>query len=82
LRHDFGASYQTDGQRFTNAKADGLHRFTAASLLLIVSINLKNPVSAMIAMGFASFANDLVMPGSWGACMDVGGSMRARFRER
>jgi MFS transporter, ACS family, glucarate transporter len=47
--------------------------FTAASLLLIVSINLKNPVSAMIAMGFASFANDLVMPGSWGACMDVGG---------
>jgi ACS family glucarate transporter-like MFS transporter len=47
--------------------------FTAASLLLIVSINLKNPVSAMVAMGFASFANDLVMPGSWGACMDVGG---------
>ena len=27
----------------------------------------------MVAMGFASFANDLVMPGSWGACMDVGG---------
>jgi len=24
-------------------------------------------------MGFASFCNDLVMPGSWGACMDVGG---------
>jgi MFS transporter, ACS family, glucarate transporter len=47
--------------------------FTAASLLLILSIHLKNPVSAMIAMGFASFANDLVMPGSWGACMDVGG---------
>jgi ACS family glucarate transporter-like MFS transporter len=46
--------------------------FTAASLLLIVSIHLKNPVSAMVAMGFASFANDLVMPGSWGACMDVG----------
>jgi ACS family glucarate transporter-like MFS transporter len=47
--------------------------FTAASLLLIVSVNLKNPVAAMVAMGFASFANDLVMPGSWGACMDVGG---------
>jgi ACS family glucarate transporter-like MFS transporter len=24
-------------------------------------------------MGLASFANDLVMPGAWGACMDVGG---------
>src|SRR4029077_15783990 len=47
--------------------------FTAASLVLIVSVHLKNPVSAMVAMGFASFANDLVMPGSWGACMDVGG---------
>ena len=27
----------------------------------------------MVAMGMASFSNDLVMPGSWGACMDVGG---------
>ena len=27
----------------------------------------------MIAMGFASFSNDLAMPGAWGACMDVGG---------
>jgi nitrate/nitrite transporter NarK len=24
-------------------------------------------------VGLASFANDLVMPGAWGACMDVGG---------
>jgi nitrate/nitrite transporter NarK len=24
-------------------------------------------------MGLAGFANDLAMPGSWGACMDVGG---------
>lgn len=47
--------------------------FTGASLLLIVSIHLANPVAAMVAMGFASFCNDLVMPGSWGACMDVGG---------
>ncbi len=30
-------------------------------------------MAAMVAMGFASFCNDLVMPGSWGACMDVGG---------
>ena len=47
--------------------------FTGASLLLVVSIHLGNPVAAMLAMGFASFCNDLVMPGSWGACMDVGG---------
>jgi sugar phosphate permease len=47
--------------------------FTGATLLLIISTNLQNPVYAMIAMGFASFSNDLVMPGSWGACMDVGG---------
>ena len=47
--------------------------FTGASGLLILSINLGNPVAAMIAMGMASFSNDLVMPGSWGACMDVGG---------
>ncbi|HKW97475.1 MAG TPA: MFS transporter [Bryobacteraceae bacterium] len=47
--------------------------FTGASLLLVLSIHLANPTAAMVAMGFASFANDLVMPGSWGACMDVGG---------
>jgi MFS transporter, ACS family, glucarate transporter len=47
--------------------------FTGASLLLMLSIHLKNPLATMIAMGFASFCNDLVMPGSWGACMDVGG---------
>jgi sugar phosphate permease len=47
--------------------------FTGASLLLILSIHLANPRAAMVAMGFASFCNDLVMPGSWGSCMDVGG---------
>jgi sugar phosphate permease len=47
--------------------------FTGASALLILSIHLASPVAAMVAMGFASFCNDLVMPGSWGSCMDVGG---------
>jgi nitrate/nitrite transporter NarK len=47
--------------------------FTGASGLLMLSIHLANPVATMIAMGFASFCNDLVMPGSWGSCMDVGG---------
>lgn len=47
--------------------------FTGASLLLVVSTRMPDPVLAMVVMGFASFCNDLVMPGSWGACMDVGG---------
>ena len=47
--------------------------FGAASVLLILSFYLKNPLWAMLAMGFASFANDFVMPVSWGAAMDVGG---------
>lgn len=47
--------------------------FGAASLLLVLSLHLKDPLPAMIAMGFASFANDFVMPVSWAAVMDVGG---------
>ena len=27
----------------------------------------------MLAIGMASFSNDLVMPGAWAACMDIGG---------
>ena len=47
--------------------------FTGASGLLILSTYMQDPLVAMLTMGFASFCNDLVMPGSWGACMDVGG---------
>ncbi len=47
--------------------------FSGATGLLILSTFVKDPVWAMIAMGMASFSNDLVMPGSWAACMDVGG---------
>jgi len=47
--------------------------FAGAGAMIVISINLKDPFWAMIAMGMASFANDLVMPGAWGACMDVGG---------
>ena len=41
--------------------------------MLLLSSRLESAAWAMLAMGFASFANDLVMPGAWGACMDVGG---------
>jgi len=47
--------------------------YTTAGLMLLVSTHLHHPLAAMLAMGVASFSNDLVMPGSWGACMDVGG---------
>jgi len=40
-----------------------------------LSIHIKDPIWAMIALGVASFANDLVMPTSWAACMDVGGKL-------
>ena len=47
--------------------------FTGASGLLVFSTTLHDPLLAMLAMGMASFSNDLVMPGAWGAAMDVGG---------
>lgn len=47
--------------------------FFGAAVLLIVSIQTKDPLTAMIIMGLASFCNDLVMPGAWAACMDIGG---------
>jgi nitrate/nitrite transporter NarK len=40
---------------------------------MMLAIQMRSPLYAMLAMGLASFFNDLVMPGAWGACMDVGG---------
>jgi ACS family glucarate transporter-like MFS transporter len=51
----------------------GATGFVMASSLIVVSTMIENPVLAVVALAFASFSNDLVMPGSWGACMDVGG---------
>jgi sugar phosphate permease len=47
--------------------------FLGAAAFLFASIKIQDPLPAMIALGMASFSNDLVMPGAWGACMDVGG---------
>ncbi|MEK7403528.1 MAG: MFS transporter [Acidobacteriota bacterium] len=44
-----------------------------ACSMLLLHIALRDPFWSMVAMGMASFANDLLMPGAWGACMDVGG---------
>ncbi|MBI3472435.1 MAG: MFS transporter [Candidatus Solibacter usitatus] len=47
--------------------------FSGATGFLVLSTWLQDARLAMFSMGLASFCNDLVMPGSWGACMDVGG---------
>jgi MFS family permease len=48
--------------------------FAGASGFLLLSVNAKDPLLAILAIGMSSFCNDLVMPGSWGAAMDVGGT--------
>src|SRR6185436_17929528 len=47
--------------------------FFGAAGLLLLSPYIADPVPAMIAMGLASFALDLALPGCWSTCMDVGG---------
>ena len=47
--------------------------FLGAALFLALSIQFHDPKWAMLSMGMASFCNDLAMPPSWAACMDIGG---------
>lgn len=47
--------------------------FAGAAILLIVAMHTPDPLTAMVFMGLASFCNDLVMPGAWATCMDIGG---------
>jgi len=47
--------------------------FAGAAGFLILSTTLTDPLYATLAIGMASFSNDLVMPGAWGTCMDIGG---------
>ena len=54
-------------------RAIALLGFTGAAALLVSSCYIRDPLLAMLAMGLASFCNDLTMPGSWTTCMDVGG---------
>ena len=44
-----------------------------ACSLIVLSTFIGDPIFAVVALALASFSNDLVMPGAWGACMDVGG---------
>ena len=47
--------------------------FAGAAGFLVLSTRMPDPLYATLAIGLASFSNDLVMPGAWAACMDVGG---------
>jgi MFS family permease len=51
----------------------GAAGFVAAAALLVTSTFLTNPYLAVAAIALVSFCNDLMMPGAWTACMDVGG---------
>lgn len=44
-----------------------------AAFFMVVAIQMKQPGWALFAMGVSSFCNDLAMPPSWAACMDIGG---------
>jgi len=44
-----------------------------ACAMLVWSTQTNNPMFAMAAMGCSCLGNDIVMPGSWAGCMDVGG---------
>ena len=47
--------------------------FLGAGGFLVLAVQLQSPTSVMLAMGMAGFCNDVVMPPSWAACMDIGG---------
>lgn len=51
----------------------GAGGFLVAAALLVISTKLSNPYMAVAAIALVSFCNDLMMPGAWTACMDVGG---------
>ena len=61
------------GSLATTRRVLALVGFTGAATLLIYSFYIRDPLYAMLAMGLASFCNDVTMPGSWSTCMDVGG---------
>src|SRR4051794_7055629 len=48
--------------------------FSGAAGFLVLSTRLDDPLWAPLAIGMASFSNDLVMPGAWATAMDVGAS--------
>lgn len=48
--------------------------FCGAALFLLASVWLRSAIGAVLCMALASFSNDLTLPGSWAAVMEVGGT--------
>ena len=47
--------------------------FIAGAGFLLLSTRIESPLLAVLAIGVSSFSNDLSMPCSWAAAMDIGG---------
>ena len=54
-------------------KGLGAVGFVLAAGFLVLSTTIRNPYLAVLSIALVSFCNDLMMPGAWTACMDVGG---------
>ncbi len=61
------------GGRSRSRRVIGIVGLSAAGLLMLISTQLNMPLLSVLAVGLASFGNDLTLPCSWGACMEVGG---------
>jgi MFS transporter, ACS family, glucarate transporter len=51
----------------------GVFGFLSAGACLVAATQLQQPILAVLAIAVASFFNDITMPGSWTACMEMGG---------
>jgi MFS family permease len=51
----------------------GVAGLGCAGVMLVISMQFRQPLLSVLAVGLASMFSDLSLPGSWGACMDVGG---------
>ena len=51
----------------------GVVGLLGAGAFLVLAIQAHTAVWAVIALGLASFSNDLTIPPAWAACMDIGG---------
>ena len=50
----------------------GFVAFLVGSSLMLSSVRVRNPITAVLIISFASFFGDLVLASSWSVCMDVG----------
>jgi len=61
------------GSSFRARRLMAIAGFLGACSFLLLSIQIRDPLLAVAVLGLAGFSNDLAMPPSWGAAMDIGG---------